>query len=405
MTKILVINSGSTSVKFQLFEASGTHYEIIAKGLAERIGINDSLLTVSIRGSEKQTFKQDLPDHETALKAIINALLNGAVKSLAEISAVGHRLGLGGEYFDKSVIIDKDVMDKIYDTVDFLPLHGKAFVRGIEAVTAMLPEITQVATFDSAFHQTMPKEAFLYALPYEQYEKHHIRRYGYHGTSHKYVAEEAARMLGHNGKFITCHLGGGASITAIDNGRSIDTSMGFTPAAVILLGTRSGDIYPYFPIHIMKTQNKTADEVNAMLNKESGLYGLSGGYSDLRDIEARYLAGDEKAITAIDVYVHSILKYIGGFIAVLGGIDALIFTAGAGENSSFLRKKICDRLTWLGITLDETANRRRGEAVAISTPDSRVAVLVIPTNEELMIARDTYQLIAAETQEELTLTA
>lgn len=405
MTKILVINSGSTSVKFQLFEVSAGRYDVIARGLAERIGINDPRLTVSIRGREAQISKPNLPDHEAALKAIVNSLLNGAVKSLAEITAVGHRLGFGGEYFNKSVIIDRNVMNKIYDTVDFLPLHGKAFVRGIEAVTALLPEIPQTATFDSAFHQTMPKEAFLYALPIEQYEKYHIRRYGYHGTSHKYVAAEAARILGHNGRFITCHLGGGASITAVDNGRSIDTSMGFAAAAGIPMATRTGDLDPYIPLHIMKTQNKTADEVNAMLNKESGLYGLSGGYSDLRDIEARYLAGDEKAITAIDVYVHSVLKYIGGFIAVLGGIDALIFTAGAGENSSFLRKKICDRLTWLGITLDETANRRRGEAVAISTPDSRVAVLVIPTNEELMIARDTYHLIADETEEELTLTA
>ncbi len=405
MTKILVINSGSTSVKFQLFEASANTYEVIAKGLAERIGLEDSLLTISIRGKDKQVFKQALSNHEAALKIIIQALLDGAVKSLDEITAVGHRLGLGGEYFDKSVIIDKDVMSKIYDTVDFLPLHGKAFVLGIEAVSALLPQITQVATFDSAFHQTMPKEAYLYAIPYEQYEKHHIRRYGYHGTSHKYVAQEAAKLLGHSGKFISCHLGGGASITAIDNGKSVDTSMGFTPTSGILMGTRSGDIDPYIPLHIMKTQNKTADEVNAMLNKESGLYGLSGGYSDLRDIEARYLAGDEKAITAVDVLVHGILKYIGAFIAVLGGIDALIFTAGAGENSSFLRKKICDRLAYLGLNLNDEANRRRGEAAIISTADSKLAVLVIPTNEELMIARDTYNLTAGSAEEELTLTA
>ena len=405
MTKILVINSGSTSVKFQLFEASANTYEVIAKGLAERIGLEDSLLTISIRGKDKQVFKQALSNHEAALKIIIQALLDGAVKSLDEITAVGHRLGLGGEYFDKSVIIDKDVMSKIYDTVDFLPLHGKAFVLGIEAVSALLPQITQVATFDSAFHQTMPKEAYLYAIPYEQYEKHHIRRYGYHGTSHKYVAQEAAKLLGHSGKFISCHLGGGASITAIDNGKSVDTSMGFTPTSGILMGTRSGDIDPYIPLHIMKTQNKTADAVNAMLNKESGLYGLSGGYSDLRDIEARYLAGDEKAITAVDVLVHGILKYIGAFIAVLGGIDALIFTAGAGENSSFLRKKICDRLAYLGLNLNDEANRRRGEAAIISTADSKLAVLVIPTNEELMIARDTYNLTAGSAEEELTLTA
>ncbi len=405
MTKILVINSGSTSVKFQLFEASANTYEVIAKGLAERIGLEDSLLTISIRGKDKQVFKQALSNHEAALKIIIQALLDGAVKSLDEITAVGHRLGLGGEYFDKSVIIDKDVMSKIYDTVDFLPLHGKAFVLGIEAVSALLPQITQVATFDSAFHQTMPKEAYLYAIPSEQYEKHHIRRYGYHGTSHKYVAQEAAKLLGHSGKFISCHLGGGASITAIDNGKSVDTSMGFTPTSGILMGTRSGDIDPYIPLHIMKTQNKTADEVNAMLNKESGLYGLSGGYSDLRDIEARYLAGDEKAITAVDVLVHGILKYIGAFIAVLGGIDALIFTAGAGENSSFLRKKICDRLAYLGLNLNDEANRRRGEAAIISTADSKLAVLVIPTNEELMIARDTYNLTAGSAEEELTLTA
>lgn len=393
MKKILVLNSGSTTLKYQLFAMHEDSHEVIAKGMAERIGIENSQISIQIRDSEKITKSLEIPNHETAVKEAFALLLAGALENMDELVAVGHRIGHGGEYFDKSVIIDDDVMAKIHDNVDLLPLHGPAFIHGIKAISNMLPNMTQVATFDSAFHQSMPKEAFLYALPLEQYEKHRIRRYGFHGTSHAYVSSVAAKMLGHKGKFISCHLGGGASITAIKDGKSIDTSMGFTATAGIPMGTRCGDIDSYIPLYIMKTQNKTIDEVNNMLNKNSGLHGLSDGYSDLRDLEQQYLAGNEKSITAVDTYVYNIIKYIGSYIAALGGIDALIFTAGVGENSSFIRKKICDKLGYLGIKLDDVSNSKRGITIKISSHDSKVDVLVIPTNEELVIATDTYNLI------------
>lgn len=393
MKKILVLNSGSSSLKYQLFEADGDDYKVIAKGLAERIGNIGSQINIINQDGEKNTHQISLPNHETAVQEMFALLLEGPLKNLDELAAVGHRMGHGGEYFDKSVIIDDDVMAKIYDTMDLLPLHGAAFVHGIEAITHFLPQIKQIATFDSAFHQSMPKKAFLYAIPLEQYEKHRIRRYGFHGTSHYYVSNEAAKMLGKSGKFISCHLGAGASITAIENGQSVDTTMGFTPMAGIIMGTRCGDLDPYIPLHIMKTQNKTADEVNSMLNKESGLFGLSRGYSDVRDIEAECLKGNPDALTAIEVYVHHVIKHIGSFVAVLGGIDALIFTAGIGENASFLRQKICEKLGYLGIKLDDDANRIKGQKSLISSDDSNVKVLIIPTNEELVIAQDTYELI------------
>lgn len=393
MKKILVLNSGSTTVKYQLFNMDGESHQVVAKGMAERIGISGSRVSMSVDENEKLVKDVELHNHIEAIKEVLNMLLAGPIKSVEEIDAVGHRMGHGGEYFDKSVAIDEDVLAKAREAGDLLPLHGAAFLYGIDAITELLPKVKQVATFDSSFHQSMKKEAFLYAIPLEQYEKHKIRRYGFHGTSHKYVAEEAAKMLGYKGKFISCHLGGGASVTAIENGRSVDTSMGFTPMAGMIMGTRCGDIDPYIPLHIMKTQNMTADEVNAMLNKESGWYGLTRGYTDLRDIEELYLEGNQDAITAVDVYVHALIKYIGAYLAVLGGVDAIIFTAGIGENSSFIRKKVCERLGFLGIELNEEANHIRGRAAEITTPSSKVKVLVIPTNEELLIAKDTYSLL------------
>lgn len=396
MKKILVLNSGSTSVKFQLFAIEGKYHQVLAKGLAERIGIDNSQLTLFLGEAPRQVIRRNFPDHNTAVKAILDSLLSSVLQSLDELCAVGHRMGHGGEYFNKSVIINEDVMSKIYETADLLPLHSPAFIKGIKVMQSLLPNIPQVATFDSAFHQTMPEEAYLYSLPLEQYREHRIRRYGFHGTSHFYVTQKAAEMLGGSGRFISCHLGGGASITAVKDGKSIDTSMGFTPAAGIMMGTRAGDIDPYIPLHIMKTQNKTPDEINDMLNKQSGLAGISGGYSDLRDIEEQYLAGNSRAVTAVNVYVYNIIKYIGAYVAALDGLDALIFTAGVGENSSFIRKKICDRLSYLGISLDDNANRQRGTACLISTPASFVKVLIIPTNEELVIAEDTYALTTNE---------
>ena len=400
MKKILVLNSGSSTVKYQLFLADGNNFKVLAKGMAERIGLPNSFITYSDDSEQKQVKHMDFSNHEAAIKEVLQVLLRHNIKSVDEISAVGHRMGHGGEYFDKSVIIDDDVMSKIYDTMDLLPLHGAAFVHGVEAISHLLPQIKQIATFDSAYHQTMPKEAFLYALPLEQYEKHRIRKYGFHGTSHAYVAQKAAEILGRKGKFISCHLGNGASITAIDNGKSVDTTMGFTPMVGMMMGTRCGDIDAYIPFHIMKTQHKTMDEVNAMLNKESGLFGLSG-FSDMREIQEHYIAGDERVITAVNVYVHQMIKHIGSFVAVLGGLDALIFTAGIGENSSFIRKLVCQRLSYLGLTLDEKANHTHGVQSLISAPNSAVKVLVIPTNEELMIAQDTYHLIGDTSTSEM----
>ena len=391
MKKILVLNSGSSSLKYQLFNVDGDKYEVIAKGNAERIGIYGSFVSIKIGDGDKIIKDVALPSHNEAIREVLNLLLNGALKSLDELDGVGHRVVQGGSFFDKSVLITDEVLKKIDELSILAPLHNPAAVLGIKAVKNALPNIKQVAAFDTAFHQSMPKEAYLYPLPIEQYEAHQIRRYGAHGTSHQYVARRAAELLGRDGKFITCHLGNGASISAVDHGKCRDTSMGFTPLAGIMMGTRCGDIDPYIPLHIMKYQRKTVDEVNDLLNKQSGMLGLSG-FSDNRDVEAKYLAGDEKAKTAMEVYVHTIIRFIGSYIAVLGGVDAIIFTAGIGENSPQLRKMLCERLSYLGIKLVDEANNKRGEEIEISTPDSKVKVFVIPTNEELVIAQDTVEL-------------
>lgn len=392
MKKILVLNSGSSSLKFQLFETDGSAYRVIIKGLAERIGIAGANISYQTENGLKETVNLVLDNHETTLKAIFDILLKTSLRSIDELWAVGHRLGHGGEYFDKSVIIDDEVMEKIYETKDLLPLHGNAFILGIEAMKKLLPDTKQIATFDSAFHQTMPKEAFLYALPLEQYEKYRIRRYGFHGTSHYYVSRELLKIMPSAKKIISCHLGSGSSITAIKDGKSIDTSFGFAASCGVTMGTRCGDIDPYIPLYIMKTQNKTADEVNLMMNKESGLLALSGGYSDTRDIEKKYNEGDERAITTVNIYVHNVVKYIGAYTAEMGGVDAIIFTAGIGENSTFLRQKICERLKFMGLEINHEANKIRSQFVELSTDDSKVKAFVIPTNEELVIAQDTYNL-------------
>ncbi len=394
MKKILVLNSGSSSLKYRLFSFNNNEHTLLAKGLAERIGLEGSTLSFQQTGQEKQKFSIDLPNHEVTLKEILNLLLKNVLSSIDELSAVGHRLGHGGETFKSSTIITKDNISQIREAQNLLPLHGKAFMHGIEAMQKLLPDIPQVAVFDTAFHQTMPEKAYLYALPMEQYTKHHIRRYGFHGTSHYFVSRELQKIMPSAHKIISCHLGSGGSITAIKDGKSIDTSLGFTGTGGIVMGTRCGDIDAFVPLHIMQSQNKTSEEVHLMLNKECGLYALSGGYSDSRDVEDRYIAGDKMAHTAYDVYIHGIIKYIGAYIAVLGGVDAIIFTAGIGENSPLLRQKICEQLSYLGIKLDEKNNQLRGQTVEISTPDSKVKVFVIPTDEELVIAEDTYRLTA-----------
>ena len=332
MKKILVLNSGSSSLKYQLFNVEGDNFEVLAKGLADRIGINGSNVVLKV-GDNKQTKEVSLPTHTEAIKEVLDLLLSGPLSSMDELSAVGHRVVHGGEVFKSSVLITKDVLKQIEDLSDLAPLHNPANVLGIKAVENLLPNIPQVAVFDTAFHQTMKKEAFLYALPDELYTKYKIRRYGFHGTSHAYVASEAAKLIGKQGKIITCHLGNGASISAVDNGKCVDTSMGFTPLAGVVMGTRSGDIDPYIPLHIMKTLGKSVDEVNTLMNKQSGMLGVCG-FSDNRDVESNFLNGEEKATDAMSVYIHNLLRYIGGYIAVLGGVDAIVFTAGVGENGS-----------------------------------------------------------------------
>ena len=384
MKKILVLNSGSSSLKYQLFGVDGDKYEVIAKGLADRIGIDNSFVTIKIRDGEKVTKNVDIPSHQEAIREVFALLLNGALSSMGELAGVGHRVVQGGSIFKKSTLVDDKVIEQIDELSTLAPLHNPAAVLGLKAVKALLPDIKQVVVFDTAFHQTMEPEAYLYPLPLEQYKKHQIRRYGAHGTSHYYVSREVAKLIGKEGKIIVCHIGNGASLSAVDHGKCVDTSMGFTPLA--------GDIDPYIPLHIMKTQGKSVDEVNRLLNKESGMLGLCG-FSDNRDVETAYLAGNEDAINATNVYIHTILRFIGSYIAVLGGVDAIAFTAGIGENSSMVRKMLCERLSYLGIELDEEANSKRGETIEISKAGSKVRVFVVPTNEELVIAQDTVNLI------------
>ncbi len=390
MKKILVLNSGSSSLKYQLFNVENDQYTALAKGVADRIGIEGSNVTLKI-GDNKQTKMVDLPSHTEAIKEVINLLLSGPLKSMDELSAVGHRVVHGGEIFKDSALVTPEVIAQIESLSDLAPLHNPANVLGIRAVEELLPNIPQVVVFDTSFHQTVKKEAYLYALPKEQYTKYKIRRYGFHGTSHAYVAAEAAKLIGKQGKIITCHLGNGASICAIDNGKCVDTSMGFTPLAGMIMGTRCGDIDPFIPLYIMRSQNKTVDEVIELLNKKSGMYGICG-YSDNRDVEVHYLNGEEDSIDAMNVYVHALLRFIGAFIAELGGVDAIVFTAGVGENGAIVRKLLMKRLEYLGIKLNEENNNKRGQTLEISTSDSPVKVFVIPTDEELMIAKDTMRL-------------
>ena len=391
MKKILVLNSGSSSLKYQLFNVDGDKYDVVAKGKADRIGIHGSFVEIKITNGEKRTREVALPTHNEAIEEVTKELLNGALASMEEIDAVGHRIVQGGDIFKNSVLVTDTVIEQIEELSELAPLHNHAHVLGIKAVQKLLPNVPQTVVFDTAFHQTITKEEFLDALPMEQYTKHKIRRYGFHGTSHAYVSQKAAELIGKRGKIITCHLGNGASISAVDNGICLDTSMGFTPLAGLVMGTRCGDIDPYIPLYICKTQNKTPDEVNEILNKKSGMFGLCG-YSDNRDIETLY-GVEECATDALNAYIHSIIRFIGAYIAVLGGVDAIVFTAGIGENGSLVRKLVIERLAYLGITLDEEANSKRGDITEISTKDSKVRVFVIPTDEEYMIAKDTMNIV------------
>jgi acetate kinase len=396
--KILVINCGSSSLKYQLIDMQNE--EVIAKGLAERIGIDGSVLKHQPKNSDKITIERPMPSHKEALQTVVDALIDesyGVIKDMGEIAAVGHRVVHAGEKFAYSVILDEAVMSALKECIDIAPLHNPPNIMGIEACRQIMPDVPMVGVFDTAFHQTMPKESYIYAIPYEFYEKYKIRRYGFHGTSHKYVSERAAAMLGKplsELKLITCHLGNGASIAAVQYGKSVETSMGFTPLEGLAMGTRSGDIDPAIVKFLAEKENISVAKVDEILNKKSGVLGISGVSSDFRDIEEAAEKGNERAQLALDVYIHKVKKYIGAYTALMNGVDAVIFTAGLGENSPETRRDVCKNMDFLGIKLDESKNSVRGKEVDVATEDSKVRVLLIPTNEELMIARDTKQLIS-----------
>ncbi|MBQ1400486.1 MAG: acetate kinase [Lachnospiraceae bacterium] len=394
--KVLVINCGSSSLKYQLIDSETE--QLLAKGLCERIGIDGRLTHTGSQG--KITIESPMPDHNAAVDLVLKMLQDpehGVVKSLDEIGAVGHRVVHGGERFSRSVPIDEAVIADIEKCNYLAPLHNPANIIGIRACQALMPGKPMVAVFDTAFHQTMPKEAFLYGIPIEYYEQDGCRRYGFHGTSHAYVSKRAAEILGKDVselKTIVCHLGNGASICAVDRGRSVDTSMGLTPLAGLVMGTRSGDIDPSFFEFMAVKEGLSVDEILPILNKKSGVYGLSGGISsDFRDLQAAKDAGNEKAKTAIDVFCYRVAKFVGSYAAAMNGVDVICFTAGVGENSPAVRAQILSRLEFLGLEVDPEANEVRGKEAVITKPGSKVTVLVVPTNEELMICRETEAIV------------
>lgn len=395
--KILVINCGSSSLKFQLIDSESEN--CLAKGLCERIGIEGSMITYAPEGGEKEKNVTPMPDHTEAIRLVLEALTNaktGVVKSLGEIGAVGHRVVHGGEKFAESVVINDEVMKAIEECNDLAPLHNPANLIGINACKELMPNTPMVAVFDTAFHQTMPEEAYMYGLPYEYYKKYKIRRYGFHGTSHSYVSKRAAEVLGREYeqlKIVVCHLGNGASVSAVKNGKCIDTSMGLTPLQGLIMGTRSGDIDPAIIEFLAHKENKSIDDIMTVLNKKSGVLGLSDNLSsDFRDLEEGYHKDDENAVRALKTYCYNVAKYIGAYAAAMNGVDVICFTAGVGENASIVRTFVCEYLGYLGVSIDQTANGKRGEDTVISTGDSKTTVMVIPTNEELAIARETVRL-------------
>jgi acetate kinase len=396
--KVLVINCGSSSLKYQLIDMENE--TPLAQGLVERIGTDKAILAQKVEGKEKYIIEEPMKDHKDAISYVLDALVdskNGVISNMDEIAAVGHRVVHAGEKYASSVVINDDVMVALEDCVKLAPLHNPPNIIGINACKALMPNTPMVAVFDTAFHQTMTEEAYMYALPYEMYEKYGIRRYGFHGTSHKYVAQVAADTMGKDIKdlkIITCHLGNGASVTAVKNGVSVDTSMGFTPLEGLAMGTRCGDIDPAIVTFLMDEVKMTSKEVNELMNKKSGLLGVSGvGSSDFRDVSGAAADGNKRAQIACDVFFYRVKKYIGAYAAAMGGVDAVVFTAGLGENAIIAREKICENLDFLGIQLDKEKNNVRGEITEINTDASRVKIFLIPTNEELMIARDTKDLL------------
>ncbi|WP_337366199.1 acetate kinase [Phascolarctobacterium sp.] len=390
---IFVVNCGSSSIKYQLLNMDGE--QVLAKGLIERIGMEGSVLKHTPTGKYTVDISAEIPDHSIGIQMALDALTNeeyGVIHSMDEIDAVGHRVVHGGERFTDSVLISDDVLNGIEACAEIAPLHNPPNLYGIKACMRLMYNTPQVAVFDTAFHQTMPRVAYLYGLPYEMYVKYGLRRYGFHGTSHKYVAQQAAEMMGEHMsdlRFITCHLGNGASIAAIKYGKSIDTSMGYTPLEGLVMGTRSGEIDPAIIPFLMEKENMNAQQIDDYLNRRSGILGISGLSSDFRDLESAANRGDERSQLAIDLFAYKVKKYIGGYVAAMGGVDAIIFTAGLGENSPFMRDKICNGLEYLGTRVDPELNKLRGKQMEISIKRARVKIFVIPTNEELVIARDT----------------
>ena len=396
--KVLVLNCGSSSIKYKLYNMDDE--SVLAQGGVERIGIDNAFIKVKLPNGEKKQIMADLPTHKEGVSLVFQCLLDpefGAIKSLDEIDAVGHRIVQGGDKFNKSVILTKQVEEGIEELCDLAPVHNAGHLKGIRAVDALMPTTPQVCVFDNAFHSTMPDYAYLYAVPYELYEKYHIRRYGFHGTSHRYVSQRVCKILGldvNNSRIITCHIGNGASVAAVLNGKVIDTSMGLTPLAGLMMGTRCGDIDPSAVTYLMEKLGKKPQEMADYLNKKSGVVGITGISSDMRDIENAASEGNERAQLALKMYDYRIKKYIGAYAAALGGVDAIVFTAGVGENQTGTREKACEGLEFLGIKIDVAKNATiRGEEAIISTPESKVKVVVVPTDEEIVIARDTKELV------------
>lgn len=395
--KILVLNCGSSSIKYKLFDM--TTKEVLAQGGIEKIGLVGSFLKLTLPNDEKKILEKDIPEHTAGIEFILNTLVSpeyGAIKSLDEINAVGHRMVHGGERFSESVLLNKEVLDAFIACNDLAPLHNPANLKGVNAVSAILPNVPQVGVFDTAFHQTMPDYAYMYAIPYELYEKYGVRRYGFHGTSHRYVSQRVCEFLGvdpKGKKIITCHIGNGGSISAIKDGKCIDTSMGLTPLEGLVMGTRSGDIDAGAVTFIMEKEGLNATGVSNLLNKKSGVLGVSGVSSDMRELEAAVAAGNPKAILAEKMYFYRIKKYIGAYAAALGGVDIILFTGGVGENQANCRSEVCEGLEFMGVKIDLEKNKVRGEEAIISADDSKVTVAVIPTDEELMIASDTLAIL------------
>lgn len=395
--KILVLNCGSSSIKYKLYNMDD--HSVMAAGGAERIGLDEAFVKVTMPDGEKKKIMHDMPDHKEGVNFVFSLLTDpeiGAIKSLDEIDAVGHRIVQGGDLFEKSVIVDESVERGIESLCDLAPVHNAGHLKGIRAVDKLMPDVPQVCVFDNAFHSTMPDYAYLYAVPYELYEKYHVRRYGFHGTSHRYVSQRVCEFLGRDistQRIITCHIGNGASVTAVKFGKCVDTSMGLTPLAGVMMGSRSGDIDASAVTYIMEKLGLQPQEMAEYLNKQSGVLGISGVSSDMREVEAAAADGNRRARLALDMYCYRIKKYIGAYAAAMGGVDIIVWTAGVGENQTDVREESCKGLEFLGIKIDHEANNTQGKEAVISAPDSKVTVCVIPTDEELMIAKDTMALL------------